>query len=485
MPPLGYIGRTYLAATTNGTYLPSSKLTLSYRGIDVAPYGTSNIAVYRWDSSANNWVKLSSTVDAISATVAAPLAQAGLYCISAEIIGDTTAPAIAIHAPAAGSTLTTLTTVGVQASDNAGVLRTSFYLNNQCIGVDSNGYNGFTCSYDFSKKPSGQYTLKVVAEDVSGNAGESQITVNIVSQGVAPAVSISSPAAASALEGTVSLSGICADDSLVAGVFICLDGVYVGEAKVSGNNWTYQLDTSLFANGNHTLSAIVMDEDQNTSEQGISVVIAGQTVAGVSDAKTLASGQLAKLTGQVVTFGRPGSNGGFYIEETDRSSGMRVEGISVPAEGSAVSVSGIMVTCAGERVMVGADVLVLSSDNTLPLPVGLSNASLGGGQFGLYAPGITGGCGLHNLGLLVRTWGKITQIGSDYIYIDDGSNLKDGTTTGADENAGVRIICDPAGYNTGDYVNITGISSSFETPSGTIARQVITRRADDVKLSIH
>ena len=42
------------------------------------------------------------------------------------------------------------------------------------------------------------------------------------------------------------------------------------------------------------------------------------------------------------------------------------------------------------------------------------------------------------------------EIGSGYLYIDDGSNLKDGTDTGEQANIGVRVICDPSGYASGD-----------------------------------
>ncbi len=75
----------------------------------------------------------------------------------------------------------------------------------------------------------------------------------------------------------------------------------------------------------------------------------------------------------------------------------------------------------------------------------------------------------------------MTQIGSDYLYIDDGSNLKDGTYTDTEENIGVRVICDPAGYASGDLVEVTGISSCFEVAPSQIARRILTRTAGDVR----
>ncbi len=114
------------------------------------------------------------------------------------------------------------------------------------------------------------------------------------------------------------------------------------------------------------------------------------------------------------------------------------------------------------------------------------NRDVGGGAWN-YDPGppqsgqqgVIGGSGLNNVGLLIRTSGRVTQIGTDYLYIDDGSNLRDGTLTGAEENIGVRVICDPTGYNAGDYLIVTGISSCFETPSG-IVRRILTRKPEDI-----
>ena len=63
--------------------------------------------------------------------------------------------------------------------------------------------------------------------------------------------------------------------------------------------------------------------------------------------------------------------------------------------------------------------------------------------------GITGGLGLNNIGLLVKTWGEVIAVSSSYFTIDDGTDVK------------VKCFA-PAGVtlpNLGDYVSVTGISS--------------------------
>ena len=87
----------------------------------------------------------------------------------------------------------------------------------------------------------------------------------------------------------------------------------------------------------------------------------------------------------------------------------------------------------------------------------------------LAVPGITGQCGVNNMGLLVRCWGVVTYVdpSSRFFYVDDGMNLNDGSgLTGA---TGVRVLLTgivaakavvppPVGHR----VVVTGISAPFK-----------------------
>jgi len=172
--------------------------------------------------------------------------------------------------------------------------------------------------------------------------------------------------------------------------------------------------------------------------------------------------------------------GSFYIQSPARYSGLRVVSGAVVAEGDVVTVRGEMSSLEGERRLLASSVM-LERSGEIARPLAMANRCLGGGPVGPYTSGVKGSEGLNNIGLLIRTWGKVTQIGSDYLYIDDGSYLRDGTLTEVEENIGVRVICDPAGYAVGDKLIVTGISSCFRTPSGGNARRVLTRGAGDVR----
>lgn len=153
----------------------------------------------------------------------------------------------------------------------------------------------------------------------------------------------------------------------------------------------------------------------------------------------------------------------FYVEAEDRSSGIRVakeaHGVS---EGDMVIVAGTVATEDGETRINATDISIVSSGDELPRPLGTRQRSFYDG--------------LNNIGLLIKTWGRVTDIGPDYLYIDDGSKLSDGTGS-----IGIRVICDPAGYSPGDFLAVTGISSCFRMPTEDIARRILTRSPADVR----
>ena len=62
-----------------------------------------------------------------------------------------------------------------------------------------------------------------------------------------------------------------------------------------------------------------------------------------------------------------------------------------------------------------------------PAPLYLSANAIGGSALNQYTPGVSGGSGPNNIGLLIRTYGKVTFVDSAnrYFYIVDGSARRD------------------------------------------------------------
>lgn len=121
--------------------------------------------------------------------------------------------------------------------------------------------------------------------------------------------------------------------------------------------------------------------------------------------------------------------------------------------------------------MVFAIASVLLADEVQP--IAMNNRAIGGTALNSYTPGVENGAGLNNIGLLIKTWGKVTWVDTtnECFYIDDGSALKDGSThadgSSQIDNIGLRVSYrNLAAGNTinppeiGDYVTVVGISST-------------------------
>jgi hypothetical protein len=177
-----------------------------------------------------------------------------------------------------------------------------------------------------------------------------------------------------------------------------------------------------------------------------------------TDSKSLPQNSEASVWGTICTAGstQMGSQGFFYVEDPDRTSGIRVSSSTVVREGDLLNVVGtIGLLSTRERHIYNPSVLtIVSSSNPVPSPIGLGCRALGGTDLNKYTPGVAGGVGLNNLGLLVRIAGKVSSPGSGFFYVDDGSGVSDGT------GYGVKVLYSGTNPPTvGKMVSVTGISS--------------------------
>jgi len=188
----------------------------------------------------------------------------------------------------------------------------------------------------------------------------------------------------------------------------------------------------------------------------------------ISTARTKPDDSLVTVTGKPVSAGTDDFTNVFYIVEPDRFSGMRVlwSDSAVERNGQA-TVSGVVRTVSGERVIEAQAVALGGSSADALTPLGFINRSLGGSSPAPIVPGIPGAIGLYNVGVLVRAWGRVTSVGSDWFYIDDGTGFEDGTGS-----KGVKVTVAGLAGGTGfvlpqknDYVLVTGLSSC-EIPQG-------------------
>jgi len=95
----------------------------------------------------------------------------------------------------------------------------------------------------------------------------------------------------------------------------------------------------------------------------------------------------------------------------------------------------------------------------------------------LYNPGVLEAYGLTNLGLVVRISGRVSYVGADHIYVDDGGDLDDGSG-----HAGVKVKL-PYAPDTGllnSYAVVTGISGVEKNGADENVRVVLVSGDEDV-----
>lgn len=192
----------------------------------------------------------------------------------------------------------------------------------------------------------------------------------------------------------------------------------------------------------------------------------------IADAKKLGNGTIVQVASAVVTAVFPE---GFYIEQTDRSSAIKVAIYNAPVRvGQVVDVTGIVSDYGLERQIRNPQItLVFSEKIPVIRPLAMSNNDLGGIPVGPYKQNPLKSTGPCNLGLLITTWGRVTQIiggSSPGFVIDDGSRV------------GVKVILTdgltlPA---IGTFVSVTGICTVVADEAGKWTRAIRPRSSSDV-----
>ncbi|MDH7602787.1 MAG: Ig-like domain-containing protein [Armatimonadota bacterium] len=295
-----------------------------------------------------------------------------------------------------------------------------------------------------------------------------------------PTVTITQPENGASVNGTVKVSASASDTSGIMQVEFMVDGVSVWTDTTPP--YEFDWDTSGLSQDYHILTAVATDASSNRIKgQSAPVVVwvgPAESEPSITNARSKPNGSLVSVRRKVVTasFGSY-----FYIEEPNRTAGIKVtNATAAPAVGTVVNVAGTLNTLNGEREISATSVTEVGSAE-VPEPVGLTNKNLGGGPAGPYTPGVYGSLGPNNVGLLVRCWGKVRAVvGTYYMYIDDGSRLRDGYGY-----EGIRIdISGLTGWtppSIGKYVGVTGISTTSMI-SGKIQRRLKVRQAADVQV---
>lgn len=187
-------------------------------------------------------------------------------------------------------------------------------------------------------------------------------------------------------------------------------GAAAGSVAVAGSGSGPYTVTLLGISGSGTLgitvkadSAQCSDGNGNLASGASTTVRALASDGSIASAKGLADGASVELAGKTLYLKWPGFG---YIEETDRTNGIRVEGAVSANQGYEVLLVGTLHKPAGQEPSITVATMV-SGGAASVVPLGSKNSSLGSGMLD---------------GLFVTAWGKVTSVGTNSYVIKDGSN---------------------------------------------------------------
>jgi hypothetical protein len=217
---------------------------------------TSSPYTYSWNTAA-----LASGSYTLSAKAYDAAGSAGTSSnVTVTVSNDKTAPTVSLTSPASGSTVSGTVAVTASASDNVGVSRVEFYVNNVLQTTSTS--SPYTFSWNTTSLINGSYTLSAKAYDAAGNVGtSSNVSVTSNNAVIAPTVSVTSPSSGSTVSGTVTVTASASANTGVSKVEFYVNSVL--QATDTSSPYSFSWNTAALANGSCILSAKAYDAAGN------------------------------------------------------------------------------------------------------------------------------------------------------------------------------------------------------------------------------
>jgi thermitase len=206
---------------------------------------------------------------------------------------DPIAPSATVSSPVLGAGVSGVCNVTISGSDNVGVTKMEWYLDNVLQGSNPGAVGNF--SWNTTTAANGVHVVSAKAYDAAGNMGTSgPATVVVVNDSTPPTVVIPSPTAGSTLAGTVSVSVSSSDDVGVTKIEWYVDGALKG--STGGPTDIYPWDTTGVPNGSHTVSAKAYDAAGNIGNATPATVTVSNTVSDTAAPSAVISSPASGVT---------------------------------------------------------------------------------------------------------------------------------------------------------------------------------------------
>jgi hypothetical protein len=172
------------------------------------------------------------TAQDVAGNISAASNEAGV-----TVFGDTTAPTVAITAPADQSTVTGSITIAATAGDDVGVVGVQFKLDGAPLGTEKLAAP-YTLPWNSASAPNGPHTIAAVARDAAGNATATTVNITVANttqtpSGLVLALGFNEGAGSVTVDG----SGFGNNGALVNGAAWSASGHQGAALSFSANGW--------------------------------------------------------------------------------------------------------------------------------------------------------------------------------------------------------------------------------------------------------
>jgi hypothetical protein len=203
------------------------------------------------------------------------MGSSGSFTILVQnVTPDVTPPTVQFTSPTDGATVSGVTTVQVNATDNIGVTKVEWYVNGALAG---SGSATTSFSWDTTGSPNGGYTIEARAYDAAGNVGTSgsiAVTVNNPVQAppdtVAPTVQVTSPPNGAVIAKSTTVAASASDNVAVTRLDILVDGKLYKTCSTCSTS--FQWNAGKLTKGSHTLQGVAYDAAGNCTRSAVVTV---------------------------------------------------------------------------------------------------------------------------------------------------------------------------------------------------------------------
>ena len=182
-------------------------------------------------------------------------------------------PSVSVTSPGDGETVSGTVTVTADASDDDAVTQVEFFVDGGSIGVDTDGSDGWTASWDTTAYSEGSHMVAATATDTAGQTASDAVSVTVDNVDDPPTVEITNPTEGSTVSGTVTVTADASDDDAVTQVKFFVDGGSIGVDTDGSDGWSATWDTTACSEGSHMVAATATDTADQTASDAVSVTV--------------------------------------------------------------------------------------------------------------------------------------------------------------------------------------------------------------------